>query len=105
MVSFLGRYCQNSGSRLFYGPYQGARPGFWREMFMTKLGLPESWPVAVFCCLITLTISIAAFCIGIVVIQDFNIFPGLLWLFVSALTLWLSDVCIDWHNRPSSHDS
>ncbi|MCP1242963.1 hypothetical protein GOB86_09755 [Acetobacter lambici] len=67
---------------------------------MTKSGLPKSWPVAVFCCLVNLSISIAAFCIGIVVIQDFNILPGFLWLVVSALTLWLSDVCIDWHNRP-----
>ncbi|MFT8418588.1 MAG: hypothetical protein ABF636_07125 [Acetobacter sp.] len=72
---------------------------------MTKSGLPESWPVAVFCCLVNLTISIAAFCIGIVVILDSNILPGLLWLVISALTLWLSDVSIDWHNRPTPKDS
>lgn len=71
------------------------------ETDMTKSGLPKSWPIAVFCCLVTLSVSIAAFCIGIVVIQDFNIVPGCLWLVVSALTLWLSDVSIDWHNRPT----
>lgn len=80
-------------------------PTFKRETHMSKLGLPKSWPVAVFCCVVNLTISIAAFCIGIVVIQDFNIFPGMLWLGISALTLWLSDVCIDWHNRPQPRNN